>query len=145
MFKQCQQHLCRFSLSSLPRSPGAFPFSRSRFLFSSFLPFPSSHPSALFTWYSSLFLFKPSSHLLPTLIFVSVPLRTVPSALSFSHSLLFSLSLSLSASLLGWCICVTTIMSSSYTRRCATYKLTWFVLGKMVVFEYNMYLVYPTG
>lgn len=22
MFKQCQQHLCRFSLSSLPRSPG---------------------------------------------------------------------------------------------------------------------------
>lgn len=88
MFKQCQQHLCRFSLSSLPRSPGAFLFSRSRFLFLSFLP-----SRLLFTGYSSS-LFKPS-RLLLTLISVSVtPIKNLscsPFSLSVSCSLLFSL------------------------------------------------------
>lgn len=114
--------------------PGHFP-SLARFLFPSFLHFlPPVRP--LFTGYFPSFSFQalpPSSH---SYICLS-PIKSLPLSLI--------LSLSFSASLLGGCICVTTIMSSSYTRRCATYKLAWFVLGKMVVFEYNMYLVYPTG
>lgn len=135
MFKQCQQHLCRFSLSSLPRPPGvslSFPlflslsFPLSLFLASSsFSSFPLSRS---FSLQSMLSLFPQASiHLFLTftvLSFSLTPVTNIPPA----FSLLPSHSLSLFPCFpLGVCICVTTIMLSSYTRGCAMYKLAWFV------------------
>lgn len=133
MFKQCQQHLCRFSLSSLPRSPGASPFSLSLLLF-----LPSSLP--LYRVFLSLSF---QASLLLTLVSVSlIPIKNVPSVLSPVPSY----SLSFSASLLGWCIYMCNyyyvVVIHATLRHVQTHLVR---VGKMVVFEYNMYLVYPTG
>jgi len=92
MFKQCQQHLCRFSLSTLPRSLGASPFSYSCFLSLSLsLSLPLS-PSLLFTEYSCL-SFQASHLLTPTSVSL-IPIKNAPFTLSSTSlfcSLLFSL------------------------------------------------------
>lgn len=110
MFKQCQQHLYRFSLSSFSSLP---------------VLSPSLSSSLFFTLF-------PSSEHIPLSSFVR---RVDPSSF---HSPLFSLSLFLLGNIplhslsvfpcfsLGVaCICVTTIMLSLYTRRRAMYTFVW--------------------
>lgn len=139
MFKQCQQHLCRFSLSTLPPSAGASPFSRSCFL-SLFLFLLPSLPSFLQDIPLSFFSNLPASfsllHLSP-----SRPLRmSLPPSLPFP--LILSLFLCFPLGVMYMCNYYYVVVIHVTLRHVQTRLVR---VGKMVVFEYNMYPVYPTG
>ena len=160
MFKQCQQHLCRFSLSTLPHSPGASPslFSRSRLSLSlslSLLYFSlslffllSSLPPSVPPFLQDIPLFFFSSILLSFHSYNPVSLtliRNIPplslSILPLSCSLLFFLFL-FSLGVMYMCNYYYVVVIHATLRHVQTRLVR---VGKMVVFEYNMYPVYPTG
>lgn len=141
MFKQCQQHLCRFSLSTLPPSAGAI--SLLSFVLSLPVSLSPSFPPFLFTGYSSLFLFKPPASFSLLHLSPSRPLRmSLPPSLPFPLILSLSLFLCFPLGVMYMCNYYYVVVIHVTLRHVQTRLVR---VGKMVVFEYNMYPVYPTG
>jgi len=131
MFKQCQQHLCRFSFQFSRALPGHSP-----------PPLPRVLPLSL-SLSLSLPLFR-SVRSVPSFDFPSSYSRVpVSRRLAFVKNIPLSVSLPLFSR--SACACVTTITRRRRTRDAAPRANSLGRVGRIVVFEYNMYPVYPAG